>query len=109
MLESLLGSVNRERVLIFIYSREEGYPRDIARFFSTDLTPVQRQLEVLERGGILVSRLLGRTRLYSFNPNYPLLAEVKALLGKAIVFYPQDEQDRLMLARRRPRRAGKPL
>lgn len=109
MLESLLGSVNRERVLIFIYSREEGYPRDIARFFSTDLTPVQRQLEVLERGGILVSRLLGRTRLYSFNPGYPFLNEVKALLGKAISFYPQDEQDRLLLVRRRPRRAGKPL
>jgi hypothetical protein len=109
MLESLLCSVNRERVLLFIYARGEGYPRDIARFFSTGLTPVQRQLDALERGGILVSRLVGRTRLYTFNPRYPLLDEVKALLGKAITFYPQDEQDRLLLVRQRPRRAGKPL
>ena len=109
MLESLFGSVNKERVLLFIYAREEGYPRDIARFFTTDLTPVQRQLDALERGGILVSRLAGRTRLFTFNPAYPLLSEIKALLGKAMSFYPQDEQDRLLLARQRPRRTGKPL
>jgi hypothetical protein len=109
MLESLLGSVNKERVLLFIYARGEGYPRDIARFFSTDLTPVQRQLGALERGGILISRLAGRTRLYTFNPRYPLLSEIKALLGKTISFYPQEEQDRLLLARQRPRRGGKPL
>ena len=109
MLESLLGSVNRERVLLFMYARGEGYPRDIARFFSTGLTPVQRQLDVLERGGVLVSRLAGRTRIYTFNPRYPLLDEVRALLEKAISFYPKDEQDRLLLARQRPRRAGKPL
>jgi hypothetical protein len=109
MLELLLGSVNRERVLLFICTRGEGYPRDIARFFSTDLTPIQRQLDVLERGGILVSRLVGRTRLYTFNTRYPLLNEIKALLEKATSFYPQDERDRLLASRQRPRRAGKPL
>ena len=109
MLESLLGSVNKERVLLFIYAKGEGYPRDIARYFSTALTPVQRQLDLLERGGILVSRLVGRTRIYTFNPGYPLLPEITALLKRAITFYPEDERDRLLLARQRPRRAGKPL
>lgn len=33
MLEALLGSVNKERVLFFIYARGEGYAREIARFF----------------------------------------------------------------------------
>jgi hypothetical protein len=109
MLEPLLGSINKERVLFFIGARGEGYARDIARFFATDLTPVQRQLEVLERGGILASRLAGRTRLYTFDPRYPLLAELKALLAKALSFYPQEEQDRLLLNRQRPRRSRKPL
>jgi len=109
MLESILGSVNKERVLLFICAKGEGYPRDIARFFSTDLTPIQRQLDVLERGGVLVSRLVGRTRIFTFNPGYPLLNELKVLLEKALSFYPQDEQDRLLLTRQRPRRAGKPL
>ena len=109
MLEPLLGSVNKERVLLFIFARGEGYARDIARYFATDLTPVQRQLEVLERGGILASRLVGRTRLYTFEPRYPLLNEIKGLLEKAASFLPQDEKDRLLLARQRPRRGGKPL
>jgi hypothetical protein len=109
MLESLFGGVNKERVLLFIYARGEGYSRDIARFFATDVTPIQRQIDALERGGILVSRLAGRTRLCTFNPRYPLLDELKDLLDKALIFYPQEEQDRLLLARQRPRRAGKPL
>lgn len=109
MLEALLGSVNKERVLFFIFARDEGYARDIARFFDTGLTPIQKQLEVLEKGGILASRQAGRTRLYTFDPRYPLLEELKAYLGKAISFYPQEEQNRLLLTRQRPRRAGKPL
>jgi hypothetical protein len=109
MLESLLSSVNKERVLLFLLAREEGYPRDIARFFDTGLAPVQRQLDALEQGGILVSRLAGRTRLYTFNPRYPLLDELKALLEKALSFYPAEERKRLIMSRQRPRRRGKPL
>jgi len=109
MLEALLGSVNKERALLFIYARGEGYARDIARFFETGLTPIQKQLEVLERGGILASRQAGRTRLFSFDPRYPLLEELKTFLARVITFYPQEEQDRLLLARQRPRRTGKPL
>ena len=109
MLESLLGSVNKERVLFFVLAREEGYPRDIARFFGTALTPIQRQLDTLEQGGVLVSRTAGRTRLYTFNPRYPFLDELKTLLGKAFSFYPAEEQERLLLARQRPRRRAKPL
>jgi len=60
MLESILGSMSRERVLMFIFAREEGYPREIARFFSTDLAPIQRQLIRLEINGVLSSRLAGR-------------------------------------------------
>lgn len=109
MLEALLGSVNRERVLFFIAARGAGYAREMARFFATDLTPLQRQLEALEKGGVLVSKLAGRTRLYAFDPRYPFLDELKALLAKAVTFYPPEEQERLLVARQRPQRASKPL
>lgn len=109
MLETLLGSTNSERVLIFLTAREEGYAREIARFFDTTLAPVQQQLEKLEFGGVLVSRAAGRTRLYSLNPRYPFLNELKALLDKALTFYPEDLQEDLIMNRRRPRRAEKPL
>ena len=109
MLESLLGSVNRERVLLFLLARREGYAREIAGFYETGLSPVQNQLEKLEYGGILVSRPVGRTRLYNFNPRYAFLPELKALLEKALSFYPEEERERLLMVRKRPRRKDKPL
>ncbi len=109
MLESILGSVSSERVLLFILSRNEGYGTEIAKFYKTDLAPLQRQLDKLEEGGVLASRKAGRTRLYSFNPRCPFLKELKALLEKVMTFCPEDLRERLIMNRRRPRRRGKPL
>jgi hypothetical protein len=109
MIEVLLGSKNAERVLIYIFSREEGYAREIARYFSADLKSIQKQMDKLEAGGVLVSREVGRTRPYAFNPRYPFLKELKNLLQKAFLFYPQKEQDELTMNRRRPRARGKSL
>jgi hypothetical protein len=109
MLEPVVGSLSCERVLIFLAARGEGYPRGIAAFYETALGPVQKQLEKLEAGGIIVSRDAGRTRLYTFNPRYPFLAELRGLLDKAISFYPDEFRQELQMNRRRPRRKGKPL
>jgi len=109
MIEVLLGSKNAERVLIYIFAREEGYPREIARYFNTDLKSVQNQMDKLEAGGVLVSRAVGRTRPYVFNPRYPFLNELKALLEKALSFYPAKEQEELKMNRRRPQAKGKTL
>jgi len=109
MIEVLLGSKNAERVLIYIFSRDEGYAREIASFYGTDLKPIQMQLDKFEKSGVLVSREVGRTRPYMFNPRYPFLNELRALLEKALSFYPANEQDELKINRRRPRGKGKEL
>ena len=109
MIEVLLGSKNAERVLLYIFARGEGYAREIARFFHTDLKSIQNQLDKLEAGGVLASRQVGRTRPYVFNPRYPFLNELKSLLGKALSFYPANEQKELVMNRRRPRSRGKAL
>jgi hypothetical protein len=109
MLKPLLGSENSERVLIFIYARNEGYATEIARFFATNLFGIQSQLDRLETGSVLVNQTAGRTRLYSFNPSYPFLNELKSLLDKALRYYPEETRERLLLNRRRPRRREKPL
>lgn len=109
MLEPILGSKNAERVLVYISARDQGYTREIARFYGTDPDSIQKQLARLELGGVLVSKSEGKTRLYRFNPRYSFLKELKALLNKALSFYPLDEQERLLVFRRRPRRRGKPL
>jgi DNA-binding transcriptional ArsR family regulator len=108
MLAPILGSVNAERVLIYLAARDEGYGREIARFFGADPDSIQKQLVKFEAGGILISRELGRTVTYQFNPRYPFLAELKDLVEKAIRFYPEEERERLNMPGQRPRRRGKP-
>lgn len=109
MLEPLLGSVNAERCLLFILARKDGYASQIASFYSTDLYGIQKQLDKLEAGGVLASFKAGRTRLYHFNPRYAFLSELKALLEKALKYYPAEKQEKLLVTRKRPRRKGKPL
>lgn len=97
-----------EKILFTLYVYGEGYPLGIARLFGVSVNRVQQQLKRLENGGIIVSRLIGRVRIYVFNPGYPFLNELRALLGKAYEFLPETEKDRYYRIRTRPRRAGKP-
>jgi hypothetical protein len=109
MLANLLGSVNKERVLMYVAARGRGYAREIAGFFEAPLFPIQKAMEKLEEAGVLVSRAVGRTREYEFNPRYPARVELAALLNRALSLYPSMLRDRLLLHRSRPRRKGKPL
>jgi predicted transcriptional regulator len=96
VLESLFGSKNRERVLIFLHAREEGFAREIARFYDTDYFPIYDQLGKLENSGVIVSRKIGRTIVFQFNPSYALLTELRALLEKALSYYPDELQELLL-------------
>jgi DNA-binding transcriptional ArsR family regulator len=108
VLESLFGSVNRERVLAYLVARQQGYARGMAAFFGTNLRALQVQLDNLEAGGVLVSRREGRTRLYGLNPRWPLRDQLVALVERMLEFYPAEDRERLLEGRRRPRRRGKP-
>ena len=90
MLEAVLGSTNAERVLLFLMAREQGYAKEIAEFYDTDLSPIQKQLARMERDGLLINRQVGRTRVYEFNPRYAFLPEVKQLLAKTLEFAPKN-------------------
>ena len=109
MLAPLFGSLNKERVLIYLTARGRGYAREIARTFDTALYPVQNALDRLEAAGVLVSRLVGTTREYEFNPRYPARAELAQLLARALDLYPTPLRHQLLVTRARPRRRGKPL
>lgn len=109
MLESLVGSTNAERVLLFLAAREKGYAREIAQIFGVAPSQVQRVLDRMERDGMLVSNEVGRTRVYEFNPRFPFRDQVTALFRDALARYPENLQEKLTRNRRRPRRKGKPL
>lgn len=53
--------------------------------------------EKIEPGGILVCQNVGRRKVYSFNPRYAFLPELKALLEKAFNFYPEEVKEDLEL------------
>jgi len=109
MLEPLLESGVKERVLLYLHTRGESYPREMARDLGLYVNAVQYQLLKLEKGGVLYSRLRGKVRLFGINPRYPFKKELMALLEKALTFVKDEERLSLYQPRLRPRRTGKPL
>jgi len=91
MLEPLLESEKKEKILFFLYSQGEGYAREIARAFRFNLNTVQNQLQKLENHGVLYSRLKGKMRIFSFDSRYPFRDELEALLKKAMMLLPEED------------------
>lgn len=92
MLEYLLGSKNLQKILIFLFVNGKCYGTQLSRSLQTPLTPLQKALIRLEKGGIILSDYEGKTRIYQFNPAYPLLAELEQLLKKAYTLLPPHEK-----------------
>ena len=87
MLQTLLGSESREQVLTYLVRQPEGYATEIARASGLDLYAVQQQLEKFEASGLLLSRSDGRMRVYRFNPEFPLLEELRSLVAKSLTLF----------------------
>jgi len=109
MLEALLESTAKEKILLYLHTHGESYPRELARDLGFFVNTVQYQLLKLEKGGALYSKLRGRVRLFGMNPRYPFKKELETLLDKALMFVPNEERLKLYRPRLRPRRTGKPL
>lgn len=109
MLEALFGNITVEKILFFLNTYGEGYPLGMAKTFDFPVNRIQQQLKRLEEGSIVVSRLAGRVRIYTFNPRYPFLNELKSFISKAYEFLPEEDKERFYRMRTRPRRAGKPI
>lgn len=109
MLSVLFGSDLREKLLLYLEECGEAYGLELAKNFGASLFAVQNQLKRLEEAGILISRDVGRTRLFSINPRYFLKNELIALLKKNLEALPESEVREFYRPRRRPRRSGKPV
>ena len=108
LVEALVGNKTAARVLMYVQNYGEGYASAMARTFSSAVNPFVQQLDRLERGGILVQRPYGRTRVYTWNPCYPFKRELQALLERALDMATDQEADAYFMERRRPRLKGKP-
>ncbi len=109
-LETLFGGRAATRVLLFIENYSEGYASQIARTFEMPLSEVQKQLAKFEDVGILVSRMVGTSRMYTWNPRDPALNGLRQLLQNTLNYgIPNKRLNQYFRQRRRPRRKGKPL
>lgn len=102
----LFGTASRSRVLIAVRLLEETWARELTELLSMRLFVVQTALNSLEAEGALISRLIGRARVFSLNPRYVAVKELSDLLWK-LGGADLQLQQALATRRRRPRRAGK--
>ena len=109
MLEGIFGNRTAGKVLLHLYHSGEIHAPAIARDWGIALTPVQNQLARFERAGVLVSRKVGQTRLYQFNPKSFFTKPVRDIVRIQYDTLPPAEREAIFTTRNRPRRPGKPV
>lgn len=93
MIDPLFGSKTATVTLLFLQRHGEVYATQIASDLKIPLNMVQKQLERLTLGKVLVAKTSGRRKVYSWNPHYPLLGPLKRLLAQGNVIYKEDPAD----------------
>ncbi len=109
LLDKIFGNKNAERVLLYLYHYGELHPSAIAKGYGISLTPLKNQLERFEEAGILLSKAVGRSRVYEFNKKNPLYKPFLELIKTAYESIPLLERQKIFWMRQRPRRKGKPV
>ena len=103
MLAKLFGSNSRVKILKqFLFNPEERYYiRQLARDLGLQVNSVSRELENLEKFGLLMSengeddkgskaKAGQEKKFYRTNPNFPLFEDIKSLVAKAQILYKDD-------------------
>ncbi len=109
MIETIFGSETASKVMLYLYHYGEAYASGLAKDMDITLSQVQKQLDKFDQAGILVSKKIGTTRIYTFNPKLGLTKKLQELIG---VFYNSlsiSQKESLFSERRRPRKKGKPV
>ena len=110
MLNKILGSKTAQKIFLHLYHHGETYPSAVARDFKISLGQVQRQFDRFEDAGIIISKLLGRTRVYQFNKKQGKI--VKPFMELIKICYegiPLKEKEEIFSTRIRPRKRNKPV
>lgn len=92
MLKALVGSRSVEQILIFLLVNDQCYAHQLHRKLEIALTPIQKALERLEKGGVITSHLEKNRKIYRLNGDSPLIHEVEQLLKKAYHQLPVPER-----------------
>ncbi|HEX9866180.1 MAG TPA: ArsR family transcriptional regulator [Acidimicrobiia bacterium] len=82
----LFRSPEQERLLaeLFVFAREPLSLSELARRTGTSMGGVHKEVERLERSGLLVSKTSGRSRLVEPDRSSPLYTDLRGLLTKSM-------------------------
>ncbi len=109
VLEAIFGSRSAVQVLLFLEAYGSGHATRIAKTYDVPVMAIQRQLRRLEANGVLVSRSVGRTRVFEFNTRNPTVRNLRSFLQAELDLLPEEELKAYYRQRQRPRRTGKQL
>jgi predicted transcriptional regulator len=86
MLEKIFSSKTRVDLLrvFFTHSESRYYVRQIARELGRDISGIKRELDNLEKAGLLVSDKVGNLRYYSVNKSAAIYSEIKSIVAKTV-------------------------
>jgi hypothetical protein len=107
VLEGIFGNRTAEKALLHVYHYGEVHASGIAKDYQMALNPVLKQLDRFERSGVIVSKKIGRSRLYFFNRKSPIFEPIRLLLKITYESIPLKEREIIFASRRRPRKNGK--
>lgn len=84
MLKKLFGSGARVKLLkqFLLNPNEEYYIRELTRILDEQINSLRRELENLEKIGLLKSKERNRKKYYVINPHFALLAELTSIFRK---------------------------
>ncbi len=77
---SPFGSLSRTRILIALRLLGESYARELARTCEIRLSSAQKAMRGLEQDGLVVGRKAGRVHVFTLNPRYFALGELRSFL-----------------------------
>ena len=86
MLEKIFGNETIAIIYLNLFHYGEIYSALIEKNSQIGSRAVLNQLNKMEEAGILVSRLIGRTRLYQFNPKSPFVKPIKDIIEIALAW-----------------------
>lgn len=66
MLEGIFGNESSERVLFYLLKNQTCYALQLKKRLQLSLSTLQQALLRLEKGGVLVSTQVGKTRVFIF-------------------------------------------
>lgn len=107
MLDVIFGSVSAERVLLYLENYGEAHAQGVANTFEMSPSQAWKQLQKFEMAGLLVSRLVGKSRIYTWRTGNPTVESLRVFLKRILENLPDEQIQAYYRQRRRPRLTGK--